>query len=242
MAISLIEQIESVCTSARLGLHIDDITEKLREQYTFKDESFEHLSKRVGSFLSNTVKKKGGLFSRVSGKKKGTYRRGRYRLKSTASKKVVFKEAPKVSTQYTGCGGEHAVLSELLFWGFNASMMTVDDGIDIVASRDSDFFHIQVKTSNVSMHNSYTFKVDTKKFSEKSNYRTFYVLVLRRRSDSKRYINDFIILPSYEIKSMVTRGVITSTQTISMNVNITKNKYSINGLDVTHLVNDFEII
>jgi len=242
MKISLIEQIESVSTSSRLGLHIDEITEKLREQYTFKDESFEHLSKRVGSILSSNVKKKGGLFSRVNGRKKGTYKRGRYRLKSTASKKVIFNEAPKVTTQYTGCAGEHAVLSELLFWGFNASMMTVDDGIDIVASKNTDFFYIQVKTSNVSRSNSYNFKVDTKRFSEKSNYRTFYTLVLRRMDSSGKYYNDYVVLPNYEIKSMMTKGIITSTQTISMNVTVNKNKFSLNGVDVTTWVNNFDVI
>lgn len=39
------------------------------------------------------------------------------------------------STQYTGRVGEHRVVSELLFRGYNASIMSVDEGLDIVATR-----------------------------------------------------------------------------------------------------------
>src|SRR3989339_1094309 len=53
-----------------------------------------------------------------------------------------------VESGFTGKGGEHLVCSELLFLGFNASIMSVDVGVDISAIKDDKFFGIQVKTSN----------------------------------------------------------------------------------------------
>jgi hypothetical protein len=48
--------------------------------------------------------------------------KGVYRIRRKASfaihKPIV--ETPKVTTHYTGAAGENAVMSELLFWGFNA--------------------------------------------------------------------------------------------------------------------------
>ena len=54
---------------------------------------------------------------------------------------------PQINTQYVGKAGEMAVFSELLFYGYNASIMSVDDGIDLVATKDGRFFFIQVKTA-----------------------------------------------------------------------------------------------
>ena len=51
-----------------------------------------------------------------------------YRLKGagiTVSKKYKVPEQPKVDTMYTGKAGEHSVLSELLFFGFNVSFIFV---------------------------------------------------------------------------------------------------------------------
>lgn len=39
------------------------------------------------------------------------------------------------NTSYRGKGGEFAVMAELLYKGYNANPMTVDEGIDVVASK-----------------------------------------------------------------------------------------------------------
>lgn len=54
----------------------------------------------------------------------------------------------QISTQYVGKAGEHFVVSELLFRGYNASIMNVDEGLDIVATKEGKLYNIQVKTSN----------------------------------------------------------------------------------------------
>lgn len=46
---------------------------------------------------------------------------------------------------YIGKGGEHLVCSELLFRGFNASIMSVDVGVDISAIKDNKFLVFRLK-------------------------------------------------------------------------------------------------
>lgn len=54
---------------------------------------------------------------------------------------------PAPSSMFVGKAGEYAVMSELLLRGYNANEMTVDDGIDVIASRNNVVYYIQVKTS-----------------------------------------------------------------------------------------------
>src|ERR1700712_3773853 len=62
-------------------------------------------------------------------------------------------EKIKIDSSFIGKGGEHLVCSELLFRGYNASIMSVDTGMDITATKDGKLFSIQVKTSNINQYN-----------------------------------------------------------------------------------------
>ncbi|MBQ2979715.1 MAG: hypothetical protein IJE18_06365 [Bacteroidaceae bacterium] len=48
---------------------------------------------------------------------------------------------------YIGTAGETAVMSELMFNGYNVNRMMIDDGVDIVAAKDNIYFYVQVKTT-----------------------------------------------------------------------------------------------
>lgn len=50
-----------------------------------------------------------------------------------------------VEGSFTGKAGEHLVCSELLFRGFNASIMSVDVGIDIAAVKENKFSVFRLK-------------------------------------------------------------------------------------------------
>lgn len=52
-------------------------------------------------------------------------------------------------SEYVGIAGECAVMSELLFNGYNANRMMVDEGVDIIAVKNNLYFYIQVKTTIV---------------------------------------------------------------------------------------------
>lgn len=100
------------------------------------------------------------------------------------------KDTYSVETGYIGKGGEFRVCSELLFRGFNASIMSVDTGIDIVAIKDNKRFEIQVKTANLNSYNTYVFDVRRTSFERFNSSNIFYVCVLRDESKT-----DFVIFP-----------------------------------------------
>jgi len=99
---------------------------------------------------------------------------------------------------FTGKGGEHLVCSELLFRGFNASIMSVDVGMDIVAVKGTQLFGIQVKTSNLNRFDTYVFDIRKVSFERHSNGNVFYIFVLHGEKQ-----NHYLILPFLEIERKV---------------------------------------
>lgn len=99
---------------------------------------------------------------------------------------------------FTGKGGEYLVCSELLFRGFNASIMSVDVGIDIVAVKENQLYGIQVKTSNLNRFETYVFDIRKVSFERHSNGNVFYIFVLHGERQ-----NHFLILPFHEMGRMV---------------------------------------
>lgn len=103
-----------------------------------------------------------------------------------------------IESGFTGKAGEHLVCSELIFRGFNASIMSVDVGMDIVAVKDNQLYAIQVKTSNLNRFDAYVFDIRKVSFERHSNGNVFYVFVLHGEKQ-----NHFLILPFHEIEKKV---------------------------------------
>ena len=203
------------------------------------------LKNKFSSALSSDIKRKKfkSNFKRIKNKR-GGYQQGKYKLKVTKKPAPPLLPLPEISTQYTGKAGEHAVLSELLFYGYNASIMTVDDGIDIVASKDNHYFHIQVKTSSAkTKKDEFSFKIEQERFKQKFSGNTFYIFVMRRTDDS-RYFNDFIVLSSPEVKSLIDRQIIKNSPNLSFRIKVEKPyKYMLNTKeDIAYSVNKFNRI
>ena len=57
----------------------------------------------------------------------------------------------KHATLFTGAAGEHLVSAHLLRHDFNPQLVSVDTGIDIVAQKNNEIFHFQVKTTKARM-------------------------------------------------------------------------------------------
>lgn len=72
-----------------------------------------------------------------------TYSKGYY---AKRKKKQLAGDAPMQISEYTGRGGECAVMSELLFHNYNVNRMMIDEGVDLVAVKDNIYYYIQVKT------------------------------------------------------------------------------------------------
>jgi hypothetical protein len=236
--------VEVLSESSR-SMHVNDIAAALVAKYPNLPDLPEQLAAKISAMLAAEVKKpkSQSLFSKPKNKS-GSFKKGMYRLRigrKSVPKKFKVPEQPKVSSQFTGKAGEYAVMSELLFFGFNVSAMTVDDGIDIVASKSDSYFHIQVKTSNVSASSKFQFKITKRAFGSKDAAATFYVLVLRI-SENSRNACEYLVLPSSEIRRLVDKGVVKDGDAMTLSVDRERgNRFLLNSVeDVTWSLNRFD--
>jgi len=144
---------------------------------------------------------------------------------------------------YVGRAGEHAVLSELLFRGYNAALMSVDTGVDILAQKENEVFNIQVKTRNVSKrHNAFFFNLRIASFERHAAGRTFYVFVLREKSTL-----DYLILPLHEVEKSIEQEfvqVVGKGKLYRVTIRRRQNKIYLGRKenDVSYFLNRWEVI
>jgi len=100
------------------------------------------------------------------------------------------------NTQYIGKAGEHLVVSKLLFQEFNANIMSVDDGMDIAATKDNRLFNIQVKTANEN-NGKYIADMSIKSYNRHNRSNAFYILVLRGEQ------TNYLIIPYLEMQKNI---------------------------------------
>lgn len=110
-----------------------------------------------------------------------------------------LEEQKEIEGGYVGKAGEHAVLSELLFRGYNASLMSVDVGVDLVATKNNEIFNIQVKTRNISKkYDAFHFNLRIASFERHNAGRTFYIFLLRENGKL-----DYLILPLHQVEKSI---------------------------------------
>lgn len=193
----------------------------------------------VGEYLARNARSKNPTFSKVKNKK-GGFLQATYKIKPQKALDLTPQVIPQISSSFTGTAGEFAVMSELLFRGYNASKMTVDDGIDIVASKDDKFFHIQVKTANY--HPDRPFQATIRENAFRHSYNVFYIIVLRAPTPMG-FVNRYAIFPSSDIRRMIAQGTLKDTSSISIRISLVNQKFLLGGnVDVSHQINDFESI
>lgn len=234
-----VEIAKVVLESASTELHVDEIAKRAITGGLVTGFTPEEFSKKLSSAISLSVKRTSSPFARVKNAKGGN-KRGIYRLKKTRQstpEPTIPEPPPSDATGFIGRGGEYAVMSELLFRGFNVSLMSVDTGVDIVAANDKDkYFHIQVKTANTK-GGVCQFGIKRKSFDANHSSQTFYVFVLRKESRC-----DFVVMPNSQIANFVTLGVIKGQDTLAIRINYDSKtrKYSLNNTqDISIFVNRF---
>jgi len=241
---TLLEHLKEVMLDHRGPAHVNDIASMLETRAPRYCQTINDLPGRISQVLGADSKKKGvaASFSKVKNKT-GGLKRGIYKLKRQAAVTPKPTVAPSVTTQFTGRAGEYAVISELLFYGFNACAMSVDDGIDVIASKDNNFFHVQVKTSNITDSGVFSASIKRTSFDAKNSSQMFYIFVLRQ-NDSSRYFNDYVILPSHQVRQLIETGTIKDGASLSVRIQKdSRGKYMINKKhDVTSSVNTFSQI
>ncbi|MCT4655480.1 MAG: hypothetical protein N4A65_06700 [Cohaesibacter sp.] len=238
--------------SEQKNLHVADLANlAVQNRLSAPEYDQEVLKSGFSSALSRNVSSKHPRFRKVStGKKnakgKTQYKRGVYslkKIKTSLADPQLIEDQQTTNKDFIGKAGEFSVMAELLFRGFNASFMTVDDGIDVVASKDGHYFHIQVKTSTQRSNGSFQCTIRKNSFNKHDNRNTFYVLVLRYFKKHQPYL-DYVILSSSQIDNFVSNGTINSNNTISFNMHFEKDKLLLGRLrtDLSFFLNRFDRI
>lgn len=244
---SILDLAQTILEKEKDGLHFREIAEKA----IILDKSLgpdveacgQKISQALSAHIARHDKKSTALFKRLPNGK-GGFKSGYYALKKRPAPKppipTIGLETPVVNG-FIGKAGEYGVFSELLYWGYNPAMMVVDHGVDIVASKDDQYFHIQVKTANPNASKTFTFKIDKDIFEAHENAKTFYVFVVRR--DFKgRPLSEYVIMPSSLIRYLIDSNVITSSKDIAFNIVFENNVFKVNGKFELTGVNDFSRI
>lgn len=147
-----------------------------------------------------------------------------------------------VESGFMGKAGEHLVCSELLFRGFNASIMSVDVGVDFVATKDNQMLGIQVKTSNLNKFNTYVFDVRKVSFERHNTGNVFYIFVLHEGKE-----NNYLILPFLEMERKVHEKAILEVgygKRYRVNIKMRDNKISFGNTEheMGYFLNNWDII
>lgn len=178
------------------GMHIQDIIASLiGSGLVSPDDEKEH--HRIQSIVSQKSKKKDSPFAHVINKKTKKPAKGMYKIRPVASSANKSKQraiepiqTPDVSTSYTGAGGEFLIMSELLFQGYNVNKMTVDDGEDIIATKNGKFYYFQIKTSYLDSNGCASFTIKRSRYElYKESREMYYTFVVR---GSQKFNNKII--------------------------------------------------
>jgi len=190
-----------ILNKAKTPLHYSEITRLALESGILETEgATPEASMNAQITVDIKNKGKGSDFIKTA---PGTFTLNLNKLEIKETPKIVESEKEEeekivIAGGYTGKAGEHLVCSELLFRGFNASIMSVDVGMDIVAVKENQLFGIQVKTSNLNSFNTYVFDIRKVSFERHSNGNVFYIFVLHGE-----HKNNFLILPFHEVEKKV---------------------------------------
>lgn len=224
-------------------LHYEEITKKALEQ-NLVETSGATPEATMNAQISVDIKIKGekSAFTRV---KPGYFSLNPMyspeEQKQEEQTEKIEEETEQISTQYVGKAGEHLVVSELLFKGYNASIMSVDEGLDIVATKEEHLYNIQVKTSTENKFNQYISDIRISSFEKHNRSNTYYIFVLKGKQ------TNFLILPYYEIQKNVDQEnilVINKNTRYRVNIKIRDGKLYVGNKtnDASYYMNNWELI
>lgn len=199
---------------AKEGLHVRTIAERIAMSGAAGDMSADEIQKKITSILNREVKKKNSDdtdFVKVKNTKTGNFKLGVYKLRSIKKPLLpqpikdplldepLSQTSDKITTNYIGKAGEYAVMSELLFHGYNANNMSVDEGVDIVACKNNLFFFVQVKTAELKENYTAITKIKVDRFEGFLNTQMRYIIVVRC-GDDNAYKNIFFTFSNSDIE------------------------------------------
>ena len=149
--------------------------------------------------------------------------------------------------QFWGKATELYIVAELMFRGFNSSLLQVDLGVDVIAIKDNKTFYFQVKSVSFDKISSRTIKITASSFSRTAASNMFYMFVLQR--GLKRNI---LILPYQRIHELIKKELIAvpeegkefpisiSVKNEIVNIYLPSDKSKVE--DVSSYLNDWDVI
>lgn len=217
----------AILSQAKKPLHSKEITRLALQQGILETDGATPESSMNAQIITDMSKK--GDASDFIKTAPSTYTLNQHKKNITLQKQIKILEQEKqedeklnIESGFIGKGGEYLVCSELLFRGYNASIMSVDYGIDIIATKANKLFGIQVKTSNLNQYNNYVFDVRKVSFERDHSGNIYYVFVLK--SEER---NNFLILPRVEMEKKVYEKAIreiNAGKTYRVNISIREDK------------------
>ena len=120
-------------------------------------------------------------------------------------------EERKVPRTFTGFGAEYLVVGQLLNRGFNSNRLAVDEGLDIIATNDSQkLFLIQVKSSHFTLSNqSNHINITQSSYYNNQGSNIFYIFVLWLRGENHE---TYLIMPQSKIDELIKNGFIVENE------------------------------
>lgn len=106
--------------------------------------------------------------------------------------------------RFWGEAAEIHVMAELLYRGFQAANIPVDEGLDILAVKKNRTYYFQVKHKDLS--NNQPIKITKSSFEKTGGGEVYYIFVLL--SDDKR---DFIIIPYHIMNDWIREKIVEDT-------------------------------
>ena len=159
------------------------------------------------------------------------YSKGKYKQRRT---KMLPGGADVVlqSNDFTGRAGECAVMSELLFRGYNVNRMMVDGGVDLVSFKDGAYFFYQVKT--VSLKNgTIQASIPIDNYDKNRGYASQmrYVIVARYKGSNGSMMNHIFVFSQNDIdREMHDRCMKRGSERISIKIKF----HELTGLPVLY--------
>lgn len=245
---------KEVLNKNKSGLHIKQIAEKISDEFPLL--SIDELANKIGAAISKDINnnKRKTRFRNIKGDR-GQNRKGMYALKKqrkSKEKKIVetiqnrektYEEKPsKERDRFTGSAGEFAVISELLFRQFNASIISVDEGIDIIATKDKETYYIQAKTGYY-RDKKLQANINFNQFERHNTFRTYYIIVFRYKMYG-RYQNEYFVINSRDLRKMLGEKKINNSKSnINLVIYMTEDGFLLNNeYDLNDTLNNFEQI
>lgn len=192
------------------GLEPTPLAEKMN---TSNEELLSYLlglEKKVGKRPTVMDVRRDAKYSEVIFAKRFGNIRKAYELASGGPQDSSTKEAAEIFLEdfpnkalFWGKAAELYIVAELMFRGFNSSLIPVDLGVDVVAIKDDRTYYFQVKNVSFDKTTSRTISITTSSFSKNRGSNVFYTFVLQR--GLKR---DTLILPYQRIHEIMKKGLI----------------------------------